>query len=78
MVSLTSVVESAILQPDTAPPTNILWTADEPAITNKALSGLSGDTLSFDSEELDNGRPYGFEFVRTGADFHNFFVKKSQ
>lgn len=77
-MTLTSMVESSILKPGADIKTNIQWTAREPVLSNKALTGLNGETLNFDIEDVENGTPYGFEFVRTDAENHNFYVKKSR
>ena len=52
---------------------------NDPLLSSKALAGSSSSrTYAFPAQAVEKGKVYEFTSVRTGTQFHNFFVKKIQ
>ena len=76
-MKLTSIVESLILPLSAPPKTDIQWSIlNDSSLEEKAIHGTKKDEISFNVQDLEDDKAYTFEFLRTDANMHSFFVKK--
>ena len=73
-MKLTSIVESLILPFGAPPKTDIQWSIS--SLEEKAILGTKKDEISFHIQDFETDKAYTFEFLRTDATMHSFFVKK--